>query len=204
MAEKKKTNLAEIAEKLTPDHVAEHVTAEDREAKREYKLEKGKVDSFDEFKEEVVKYVQHHMSYVSKGVAPNEKDALSKAIKLLNSQFEEQGGWQYAIREAMKPEGLTKIIDALHEAFVREKETDHTTYVLHGELDPHDFEQNVDFAEEYISKFGNYLPPELKKKKPEELAHMIPQLAQTHAQIYQLIRDQLGKKEKKAEYKKKA
>ena len=201
MAEEKKAKyeLDKIMDELDPNKVNEKVELKHREARRKYELKKSKVDEYDEFMDEVTKYVQHHHKEIFDSELP-EHIASGRARRLIEAIYEKKGGLAGARDEARKG-NMAKVLDGLASALESDERAHYVQHVM-NQVDPQDFDGHVQLVKQYTSKYGEMLPKDFKAKTPEELANQYEGLIKHHIDVVEQAKTILekyepAKKEKK-------
>lgn len=200
MAEEKQVNLDELMEELAPEKIQKKVVEPHAKAHEKYKLEKISVDSFEDFKKQVISYMKHHHKEMYKTDLPDDV-AYSRGEAYLDAAFEEQGGFKAAYKLA-KQGRLRDVIESLSKS-LRQERTAHYTKHIMRKVDPFDFEKHVDLAKQYIGEYGKLLKKSgIEIKKPEEMAKDYQGLINTHVNLIDQLTDQMGKYKSKKDYKK--
>jgi len=194
--EKKKPDLEKLADDLDPDKVNEKTAMPHLKAHHAYKLEKISVVSYDDFREQITKYMKHHHKEVYKTDMPDEI-AFERARQILEQMFEKEGGFIGAYKKARQGR-LGEIIKALADS---EEQQHRVSYVRHifQQIDPLDWDSHVDLVKQYKSKYGSLLPESLKQKSDEELAKDYQALIDHHVGVVDKAKERLKKYEPKKE-----
>lgn len=195
--EKKKYDLDKITEDMDPDQINEKVELPHIKAHSKWgRLGKISVSDYPEFRKEITEYMQHHHKEIYNTDMPDEI-AFTRARDILANAFSEQTGgdrdkaFQFAYQRARKGR-LGDIIRALaagEESMHRRSYTQH----IFQQIDPLDFDAHVDLVNQYKSKYGSFLPKELKQKSSEELAKDYTSLIEHHTNIVEGAKGKLEK-----------
>ncbi|MCX8147350.1 MAG: hypothetical protein N3D84_02695 [Candidatus Woesearchaeota archaeon] len=198
---KEEISLEKMAEDLDPEKIDKEINPKHKKARQKYKLEKTEVKDYEEFKKEIIKYVQHHHKEIY-GTKMPDHIAFDTARRHLEKRYEESGGFIGAYTEARRGK-LDEVIDALSKHIAAEERNAHVSHVM-SKIDPLDYDTHVKLAKQYLDKFGNLLPKDIKKKTPEQLAHAWPDLIKSHQAIVSTAESYLKKYEPEKKEEKKA
>lgn len=191
MTEEKQVSLDEIIGELAPEEIQKKVIEPHAKAHEKFKLEKISVDSFEDFKKQLISYMKHHNKELYKTDMPDEI-AYGRAEALLDAVLRNSGGFKGAYKIAREGR-LRDVIETLSGALRKEHEQHYTRHVLR-KIDPFDFEKHVSLAKEYSEIYK----PLLKKagieiKKPEEMAKDYETWIQGHVDYIESLKEQMGK-----------
>lgn len=203
MAEKKgpKHNLDKLVDAISPKKINEKMEPH-KKAHNGYKLGKTDVADHDEFVKEIKAYVKHHFKSTDKADLSDD-DAYSKARRLLESEFKDEGGYVGAYRKARDGD-MKEVIRALAHGAQADAADSYVEHTM-SQIDPLDFDAHVEIARQYIGKFKGLVSGDLKTKSPEQLAHNYQGLIRHLQSVKQSAESNLKKYEpKKAPAKKKA
>jgi hypothetical protein len=169
-------NLEELTRQLDPDTINEKVGDKHKQAREGYKLKSFKVANYEDFRNQVIKYVQHHYKSVH-GHELTDETAWQRAKELLvNDEGRPDIIGHYKLA---KKGNLDKVIDKIRDVAELKETTAYADHVFDA-IDPLDHEQQTALAKQYLDIYGKFLPAELKAKKPEHLAKDYKQLVNAH------------------------
>jgi len=194
--EKEKPDLDKLTEELDPDKINEKVELPHIRAHHKYKLEKISITDYADFRQQIIKYMQHHHKEIFKTDMPDEI-AFTKALEILKEFKDEAGnkGFIAAYQSARKGR-LGDVIKALAVAEEKEHSASYIHNIFH-QIDPLDWDAHVDLVRQYKSKYGSLMPKELKQKSDEELAKDYNSLIKHHIGIVEGAKTYIKKYEPK-------
>ncbi len=194
---KKKVNLDKLIEDLDPEKINEDIGMQHADIRNNYKIDNIKATNWDDFKDQIIKYVKNHHKKIYKTDMPDEM-AYSKAREVLEQMRDKNGnriGFLGAYELARKGK-LPKVIDELSDAFEGEHTRAYTTHVME-QIDPLDFKQHVELVKEYRAKYSQFLPKGMNKKSDAELARDYQGLIKHHASVVQKVKGNMEEYEAK-------
>ncbi|MBU2560956.1 MAG: hypothetical protein KKD17_01570 [Nanoarchaeota archaeon] len=187
-----KYDLDKIVGDLDPGKINEKVELGHRKARNKYSLKDIQIKDYNAFLNETIAYLKHHHKEVF-GTSMPDHVASGKARQVLDQLYKKQGGIVGAYKEAKKG-NMGKVIDSLADAMESEERANYVQHVM-NQIDPQDFDGHVGIARQYVSKFGNLLPQDMKKKSPEELAQHYDALIDHHIGVVESVKSQIKKYE---------
>lgn len=184
-----KVDLDAILDEIDPKKVNEKVELKHREARN--KFQTGiQVKSYNEFMDQITKYMQHHHKEVYGSEMPKEL-AFSQARQFLDAMYKKQGGFVGAFNEA-KHGNLNKVLDSLADAIEHEHRLAYVNHVM-SRIDPQDFNTHVKLMDQYKTKYKSLLSEDFQAKSSEELARDYDGLIKEHAELVHGKKSQLKK-----------
>ena len=157
-------------------------------ARGSFILEKSTVASWDQFEETLVAFFIHLQRHLSATViyTVDHQHARTKALALLDSTFQNQGGRQQAVAQAIDGTrgGIKSVLDALTEQFKREEHYQYIQRVFTDALSPLDWEGRVAFMRAALHRLNPFLPDEIKTQPPERFAHDYEVIVKTFVQSF--------------------
>jgi len=157
-----------------------------------YPLDKISVATYEEFRQELIKYEKHHQRELFNTVMSDET-AFARAQQILQATFEKQGGFLGAYKKARQGR-LGDIINALANAEAGQCVATHQTYVL-KKVDPLDWDTHVKLAREFKIIYGNFVPSDMQQQSVEQLATGYEGLITYHAEKKQEVKELLERYE---------
>ncbi|MFC1723699.1 hypothetical protein ACFL0V_06160 [Nanoarchaeota archaeon] len=177
--------LEEIAGKLTEETVRDKVTLPNRKAYMSFEQKQTKASSYEGFEKEVARYIQHQAKSISGGkVEMDEQTALSKAQELLDSAYQQEGGFKGAYEKAKDDMG--SVMHKLATTLEANEKAKHRNRIL-SKIDPTDFKTHVALANQYL-KFATGLAPEVKARSAEDLAQDYKSVIMNYANMQSMAR----------------
>jgi len=202
---KKKPNIDKLTEDLDPDKINKEVEIPHITAHHKWlpKLEeKVSVDDYADFREQIIKYMQHHHKEIYKADMPDEQ-AFAKAHAILERFDDERGNKGFV--GAYKSARQGRLGDVIKTLATFEELEHRKNYIenIFNQIDPLDWDSHVDFVKQYKSKYGQFLHKRIRQRSDEELAKDWRPLIEHHAMsVVPRAKAQLQKYEpKKKEYK---
>jgi len=160
-------------------------------ARGSFILEKSTVASWDQFEETLVAFFIHLQRHLSATVlhTVDHQHARTKALALLDSTFQNQGGRQQAVAQAIDGTrgGIKSVLDTITEQFKREEQYQYIQRVFTDALSPLDWEGRVAFMRAALHRLRPFLPDEIRTQPPERFAHDYEVIVKTFVQSFDNI-----------------
>jgi hypothetical protein len=202
---KKPEDLDQIVADLDPEKVNEKVVGHDK-ARETYVLDKFKVKNYQEFREQLIKYMKHHYKHKETYNTTLDDDrAFAKAHDILDQALKKEGGFVGAYKKAKKGE-MKDLLDLLAASEKEDHKENYITSVM-KRISPDDtdegvFDQRVGIVKKVMDVYGKLLPKGIKKRKPEALAHQYEGFIKMYQNAVNQAKEVVGgEKEKEKSYK---
>jgi len=187
---KPKYDLDKIVGDLDPDKINEKVELSHRKARNKYALKDVQAKDYNSFMKEVTTYLKHHNKEVLKADLPDHI-ASGRAKQILDAIYKKEGGMVGAFKDAKKG-NMARVLDNLAGALENEERSHYVQHVM-NQIDPQDFDGHVELVKQYVGKYGQFLPKDMKKKSNEQLAHEYESLIDHHINVVDQAKSTLKK-----------
>jgi hypothetical protein len=186
-------NLDKILELLDEENIAKAVSIKHDETRERYSLAKATVVNYAEFLTEIAKYYAYHFKKTIANADLPVEIASQNALEIVQQAYASQGGLEAAYRNANVGTGggLRTVIDSIYEALKREQEEKYVNHVLTTQVNPLDWNERVALMNQYLTKFGKYLPTGTKARSAEQIANNYGELIKLHTKVVGTIRSRL-------------
>ena len=192
-------DLNQTFELLGNEVIAQVVSVHHDRAREEYPLEIT-VRSFEDLKEELILYYQWHFSRtIGNGAEIAPEAAWEYCRNIIESYFRRRRGGElngleaaYRMVRQGTDGGLRLLINLIADSLKRSQEEQYVEHVIDSNIDPMDFESHINLMREYIRRYSDYLPPDMRVKRPELLARDYKQLIKIHCEVLNRIRSNIG------------
>ena len=193
-------NLNELFELLDEQVIAQVVSIKHDRAREQYPLENITIDSFQDFENEIVLYYQYHFSETigNSDIIMAPEAAYSYARQIIEGHFRRHGELNplegaYRIARTGTNGGLRYIIDIIAGSLKRSQEMQYTEYIIDSYIDPVDYDAHIELMREYLQRYRDYIPADMRLKSPELLPVEYKQLIKLHVDIVNRIRNTMAR-----------
>jgi len=183
-------NLSRMLEQLDEIHLSEVVGRHHDQARERYILTRHTVGTYEEFHEEITRFVQYQLHATQGNPAVPRYIASSEAVNIIERAFTSIGGQEGAFEIARTGirGGLRAVIDALYQAMKKQDEEAYIEYVLRTEVDPLSFEDRTSLMQAYLNRYRNNLSQNMRVPTAYELASNYEAIIRMHMEVINSIR----------------
>ena len=188
-----KANIQRIMEMLDPDECASVYEIPNIMARESYRLERARIEDFDEFMDLCKGYYVHHFNLVvvENGAPPEQflKGLVWDILERTN-----KGGIEAAYKSASRGinGGLSGVIDSIRDHFIKDQEEKYFNYTLMEGVDVMDLNDIKALMSQYLQRYGRHIDGD-SLPSADFLVPKFREVLQSHAQIVRSIRSQFGK-----------
>ena len=183
----------DILDMISAESIAHRVDIPHDEARGRYRLERNTVDTHNQFHEEITVYLAYHMEET---VGPGDMPpfmASGWAREIIDREFRRQGGYEVAYRNARtgRHGGLAASLDAIVKHYKEDQREKFIEHIFYTFVDPMNYEDQIELMQQYLERFGAFLPPEEQTRSAIDLAREWQTLIRTHAEVIGNIQESL-------------
>jgi hypothetical protein len=157
-----------ISQLLDPRKMVENVESVHDTARGRYSIQSPKVDTYKEYEDAVVHYVDHIHREVFNGATLSPEMLLQKAKGLLDSSMGFKNGAVLALTG--KDGGLIKIFNEISDAFKAEHRKAYFEYIIDEHIDPLSFNEIVKVMTDLQDKIQAFSTQGFKYVEPNSMA----------------------------------
>lgn len=200
-------SIKEILNLLHVDVIAERIESVHKMIRENYKVKRYFIENYEEFKEEITKYYQHHYTQwldVDPTMPPelahsrahdilenSPNPNLPKIRDILGSTNETGYSVAYKNAKSGRYGGLVGVIDAIAEGIKNEAISKYVSAVFLDCIDPLNFDKRIEFMQAYLDMFGAVLLPDEELLSVYELASDLEAVVQNHVKLINDFRKKL-------------
>ena len=166
--------------------VAQRVAIKHDEARMQYHLPSNTVMDFEEFKNIIARYYNHHYTRcVTNGGALTPGDAYGKSEELLEKEYRRRrGDIVSAFNDAKDGTngGLRAVLDIICEAIKAESVELYIKNVFASQVDPSDWHTKVSIIGQFITYCSPYLSSSIVASQPERYAQNYSELIRAYVE----------------------
>lgn len=183
-------NLNRMLELLDEQNITNNVGMKHDIARAQYSVIKRTVASFNEFNEEVTRFVQYELRATQGHPTMPTYMASSQGMAIVERAFHGIGGIEGAFEIARTGirGGLRAVIDALYEYMKRQEEESYIDYVLRTEVDPLSFDDRTALMQAYLNRFRHNFPQGVRVPTALELATHYSDIIRMHTELLNSMR----------------
>lgn len=183
-------NLTRMLELLDERNITNVVGMKHDIAREQYVVTRRTVGSYQEFNEEITRFIQYELRATLGSPAVPQYMASSQGIGIIERAFSNIGGLQGAFEIASTGirGGVRTIIDALYESIKRDEEKSYIEYVLRTEVDPLSFDDRTALMQQYINRYRHNFPQGMRIPTGFELAGNYEGIVLMHVEVINAIR----------------
>lgn len=183
-------NFNRMLELLNEENINNVVSIKHDLAREQYLVTKRMVASFNEFNEEVTRFVQYQLRATQGHPTMPTYMASSQGMAIVERAFHGIGGIEGAFEIARTGirGGLRAVIDAIFTYLKREEEERYIDYVLRTEVDPLSFDDRTALMQAYLNRFRHNFPQGVRVPTAVELAANYSGIIRMHAELLNSMR----------------
>ena len=188
-----KANIARIMQMLDPEECARKYELPNLMARELFRLERDRVDDFDQMMAVCIQYYIHHFRRViAENGAPTQEMTRGVVWNLLEHHY--KGGVQAAFKAATKGinGGLPSVLDAIRDYFLRDQEEQYFNYTIMECVDVMDLDDVQALMRQYLERFGQHIDGQ----NMPSAAHLVPKyrdVIKAHAQVVRNVRTYIAR-----------
>jgi len=200
-------SIKEILNLLHVDVIAQRIESVHRMIRENYKVTKFFVENYEEFKQEISKYYEHHYTqWLDVDPAMPPELAHSRAHDILENSPNQnlpkirdilgstnESGYIVAYKNAKSGRygGLVGVIDAIAEGIKNDAISKYVSAVFLDCVDPLNFDKRIEFMQAYLDIYGAILLPGEELLSVYELANDLEAVIQNHVKLVNEFRKKL-------------
>ena len=177
--------LSDIVSELGATGLANSVTRPIDEARATFPLDHVVVSSQEAVLDVVARYYRHLTCHCDKAIYAEPHDVAAAGLDLVRRAFESMGGLRAAIDEANVATrgGMRAVLDQMTEQFRQERVGMHVQAVLARRTSHLSWEEKVALVRLVQDSVGPQLSPDLRMRRPDELAATCEQVLRKYVQV---------------------
>jgi len=169
---------------LNERRIAQRIGIAHDEARMRFPLESNTVEDFNQFREIITRYYNHHYTTrVSHGGGLPASEAYGRAKELLEHEYRRRhGSIVSAFNNAHDGTngGLRVVLDTIAEGLKAEVVERYIADAFDRHVAPNSWEQKVEIIRQFIAQCGPYLSSSIKAAQPERYAHDYSELIRSY------------------------
>lgn len=183
-------NLSRMLEQLDEQNISNVVGMRHDLARERYIVSRATVNSYQEFDEEITRFVQYQLNATQGNPAVPRYMASSQAVDIIERAFNSIGGLQggYELASTGIRGGLRGVIDAIYQALKKQDEEAYIEHILRLWCDPLSFQDRTSLMQEYLNRFRHNFPQGIRVPSASELAANYQAVIRFHAELINSIR----------------